>query len=163
MFPCQGNIRVVFHQGICLDMNHYFIVRRTHSFGQGIIGAMPIESSEPNSHFYPRLPIDANQIKWFIIYFLLLDFDWCPIEVAIIFHINWTSIGSLGWIVFPCKAFHLRRGWAETNWFPLGPELRIVHMAHRVAHPLILLGHEHSRVVLSRVLLRIRGNAFWKI
>ena len=28
-------------------------------------------------------------------------------------------------------------------------ELRIVHLAHRVTHPLSLWGHEHSRVSLS--------------
>ena len=63
MFSYRGNILGVFHQRICLDINHRFIVRRTHSLGQGITGAKPIKSSEPNSYAYPRLPIDANQIK----------------------------------------------------------------------------------------------------
>ena len=63
MFLYQGNTRGVFHHGICLDIDHHFIVRRTHSLGQGITWAKPIESSEPNSHSYPRLPIDVNQIK----------------------------------------------------------------------------------------------------
>ena len=122
-FPCQGNIRGVFHQGICLDNDHCYIVRRTHSFGQGITGAKPIESSEPKSQCYPWLWIDANQIKWFKIHFFLLDFDWCPIEVTIALHFNWTSIGSLGWIalsphssLMKCKAFHLRKGWVETHF-----------------------------------------------
>jgi len=119
-FPCQGNIRGVFHQGICLDIDHRFIVRRTHSFGQGITRAKPIESSEPKSHSYPRLSIDANQIKWFKIHFLLLHFDWCPIEVTIALHFNWTSIGSLGWIVLPCEVSILRKGWVETH-FPRDP------------------------------------------
>ena len=103
MFPYQGNIWGVFHQGICLDIDHRCIVRRTHSLGQGITWAKPIESSEPNSHSYPWLPIDANQIKWFKTHFLLLVFDWCPIEVTIAFHFKWTSIGSLGWITSICK------------------------------------------------------------
>ena len=144
-FPCQGNIRGVFHQGICLDNDHCFIVRRTHSFGQGITGAKPIESSEPNSHCYPRLSVDANQIKWFKIHFLLLDFDWCLIEVTIKLRIICTSIGSLEWIALPphsslmkCEAFHLTRGWVERNSFSPWFELRIVSMAHRVTHPLSL-------------------------
>ena len=88
------------------------------SFGQGIIGAMPIESSETNSLSYPRLLVDANQIKWFETHFFL-DFDWCPIEVTITLYIIYTSIWRLGWIALPHsslmqhEAFHLRRGWAE--------------------------------------------------
>ena len=71
-------------------------------------------------------------------------------------HASWTSIGSLGWIALPprsslmkCEAFHLRRGWVERNSFPSWPELGIVHLAHRVTHPLSLWGHEHSWVSLS--------------
>ena len=116
MFLCQGNIWGVFHKGICLDIDHHFIVGRTHSFGQGITRAKPIESSEPKSHPYPRLSIDANQIKWFKIHFLLLDFDWCPIEVTITLHFNWTSIESLGWIALPCDVSLLRKGWVETHF-----------------------------------------------
>ena len=77
---------------------------------------MPIKSSEPNSHSCPRLPIDANQIKWFKTHILFLDFDLCPIEVMFTLHLKWTSIGSLGWIALsPCKDFILRRGWVEKN------------------------------------------------
>ena len=108
---------------------------------------MPIELSEPNSHSYPRLLFDANQIKWFKIHILLLDFDWCPIEVTITLHIICTSIGNLGWIalsphssLMKRKAFHLRRGWVERNSFPSGPELRIVHTTHRVTHSLSFMG-----------------------
>ena len=136
-----------FHQGICLDIDRHITVRRTHLFGQGIIGAMPIELSEPNSHSYPRLLFDANQIKWFKIHILLLDFDWCPIEVTITLHIICTSIGNLRWIalsphssLMKRKAFHLRRGWVERNSFPSGPELRIVHTAHRVTYSLSFMG-----------------------
>ena len=103
MFSYRGNILGVFHQRICLDINHRFIVRRTHSLGQGITGAKPIKSSEPNSYAYPRFLITTNQIKRIKIHFLLLDFDWCPIEVTIALHFNWTSIGSLGWIALICK------------------------------------------------------------
>ena len=70
--------------------------------------------------------------------------------------IKWTSIGNLGWIALPpcssfmkCEAFHLRRRWVERNSFPSWPELGIVHLAHRVTHPLSLWGHEHFRVALS--------------
>ena len=35
------------------------------------------------------------------------------------------------------------------NSFPSWPEVEIVHLAHRVTHPLPLWGHEHSRVSLS--------------
>ena len=77
---------------------------------------IPIESIEINSHSNPWLPIDANQIKWFKIHILFLDFDWCPIEVMFTLHFKWTSIGSLGWIAWPpCKASILRRGWVEKN------------------------------------------------
>ena len=117
---------------------------------------MPIKSSETNSHSYPRLSIDANRIKWFKIHILFLDFDWCPIEVTITFHIICTSIGCLGWIalsphssLMKHKAFHLRRGWVERNSFTSGSEFGIVHMAHRVTHPLSLWGHEHPRSVRS--------------
>ena len=88
---------------------------------------MPIKSSETNSLSYPRVLIDANQIKWFKIHILLLDFDWCPIEVTITLHIICTSIGSLGWIalsphssLLKHKAFHLRRGWIQKKLIPLG-------------------------------------------
>ena len=47
---------------------------------------VPIESSEINSHSYPRISIDANQIKWIKVHFLILDFDWCPIEVLFTLH-----------------------------------------------------------------------------
>ena len=40
--------------------------------------ALPIESSEINSHSYPRLSIDANQIKWVKVHFLILDFWLIP-------------------------------------------------------------------------------------
>ena len=106
-----------FHQGICLDIDRHITVHRTHLFGQGIIRVMSIESSETNSLAYPRLLIDANQIKWFKIHVLLLDFGWCPIEVTITLHNICTSIGSLGWIALSLhsslmkhKAFHLRKG-----------------------------------------------------
>ena len=114
--------------------------------------AIPIESSEINSPSYPRLPIDANQIKWFKIHILFLDFDWCPIEVMLTLHFKWTSIGSLGWIAWrPCKASILRRGWVEKKYsLPSWFELRIVPMAHRVTHPLSFWGYEHSWVGLSR-------------
>ena len=79
--------------------------------------ALPIESSEIKSHSYPRLTIDANQIKWIKVHFLILDFDWCPIEVMYTIPIKWTSIGSLGWFALPprtslmkCEASYLRRG-----------------------------------------------------
>ena len=108
---------------------------------------MSIESSETNSLAYPRLLIDANQIKWCKIHILSLDFDWCPIEVTITLHIICTSIGSLGWIAFPshsslmkCEAFYLRKGWVERCSFPSWPKLRIVHMAHRVTHSLSFFG-----------------------
>ena len=63
--------------------------------------ALPIESSEINLHSYPRLSIDDNQIKRIKVHFLILDFDWCPIEVMITLPIKWTSIGSLVWIALP--------------------------------------------------------------
>jgi hypothetical protein len=130
---------------------HWPPCHRTDHFGQGIIGAKPIESSEPNSHSYPRLPIDANLIKWFKTNILFLDFDLCPIEVTITLHIIWTFIGSLGWIallphssLMKREAFHPRRGWVERNLFPSWLELGIILMAHRVTHPLSLWGHERS-------------------
>ena len=99
--------------------------------------AIPIESSEINSH--PRLPINANQIKWFKTHILFLDFDWCPIEVMLTLHFKWTSIGSLEWIALPshsslmkCEAFYLRKGWVERCSFPSWPKLGIIHLAHRV-------------------------------
>ena len=111
--------------------------------------AIPIESSEINSPSYPRLPIEANQIKWFKTHILFLDFDWWHIEVMLNHHFKWTSIENLGWIALPpysslmkCEAFYLRRGWVEINSFPSWPKLRIVHLAHRVTDPLSLLGHE---------------------
>jgi len=109
-----------------------------------------IESREMNLHSNPQFLIDANQIKWFKIHILFLDFDWCPIEVMITLHFKWTSIASLGWIALsPCKAFILMRGWDEKYSFPSWSELRIIPMAHRVTHPLSLWGHEHSWVALS--------------
>ena len=117
---------------------------------------MSIESSETNSLAYPRLLIDANQIKWCKIHILSLDFDWCPIEVTITLRIICTSVGSLGCIalwshssLMKHKAFHLRRGWVERNSFTSGSEFGIVHMAHRVTHPLSLWGHERPRFVRS--------------
>ena len=96
------------------------------------------------------MPTDANQIKWFKIHFLFLDFDWCPIEVMFTLHFKWTSIERLGWIALsPCKAFILMRGWAEKYSFPSWSELRIVPMAHIVIHSLSLWGYEHSWVALS--------------
>jgi len=112
---------------------------------------LPIESSEMNLHSNPRFPIGANQIKWFKIHILFLDFDWCPIEIMFTLHFKWTSIGSLGWFALsPRKAFILMRGWAEKYSFPSWSELRIVPMAHRVTHSLSLWGYEHSRVALSK-------------
>ena len=106
-----------------------------------------IKSSEINLH--PRFPINANQIKWFKTHILFLDFDWCPIKFMLTLHFKWTSIGSLGWIALPshsslmkCEAFYLRKGWVERCSFPSLPELRIVHLAHRVTHRLSLWGHE---------------------
>ena len=79
-----------------------------------------IKLSEINSHSNPRLPIDANQIKWFKTHILFLDFDWCPIEVMLTLHFKWTSIGSLGWIAWPpCKASILTMGWVEKILTPL--------------------------------------------
>ena len=46
-------------------------------------------------------------------------------------------------------AFHLSRGWVERNSFPSRPKLGIVHLAHRVIHPISLWGYEHSWVALS--------------
>jgi hypothetical protein len=90
--------------------------------------ALPIESSEINSHSYPQLSIDANQIKWIKVHFLILDFHWCPIEVMFTLPIKWTSIGSLGWFaltprtsLMKCEASYLRRGWVERNSFPSWP------------------------------------------
>ena len=117
---------------------------------------IPIELSEINSHSNPWFPIDANQIKWFKTHILFLDFDWCPIEVMRTLHFKWTSIGSLGWIALPShsslmkhEAFYLRKGWVEWCPFPSLPKLGIVHLAHRVTHPLSLWGHEYARVALS--------------
>ena len=87
-----------------------------------------VPCSFQNSHSNPRLPIDANQIKWFKTHILFLDFDWCPIEVMFTLPIKWNSIGSLGWIALPprsslmkCEASNLRRGWVERNSFPSWP------------------------------------------
>ena len=114
-----------FHQGICLGIDRHITVRRTHLFGQGIIRVMSIESSETNSLAYPRLLIDANQIKWCKIHILSLDFDWCLIEVTIKLRIICTSIGSLEWIALPphsslmkCKDSYLRRGELKETHFP---------------------------------------------
>ena len=120
----------------------------THSFGQGITGAEPIESSESNSHSYSRLAIDANQIKWFITLIPFLDFDWCLIEVIITLHIIGLLLEAyrMHYFVEPslmkCKVFHLRRAWVERHSFPSRHELRIVPMAHRVTHSLSLFGHD---------------------
>ena len=71
-------------------------------------------------------------------------------------HASWTSIGNLGWIALPprsslmkCEASYLRQGWVERSSFLPWPELRILHSAHRVTHPLSLWGYEHSWVSLS--------------
>ena len=40
-----------------------------------VLQRLSIESSEINSHSYPRLSIDANQIKWIKVHFLILEFD----------------------------------------------------------------------------------------
>ena len=110
-----------------------------------------VPCSFQNSHSNPRLPIDANQIKWFKTHILFLDFNWCPIEVMLTLHFKWTSVGSFGWIAWPpCKASILRRGWVEKKYsIPSWFKLRIVPMAHRVTHPLSLFGYEHSWVALS--------------
>ena len=127
---------------------------------------MLIESSETNSLSYPRLLIDANQIKWFKIHFLLLDFDWCPIEVTIALHFNWTSIGSLGWILSPhsslmkCKAFHLRKGWVETH-FPRDPNSKSFIWPTEL-HILFHFGAINILVVLFGVPFYIRGKVFWE-
>jgi hypothetical protein len=117
---------------------------------------MPMKLSETNSHSYPQFLIGANQIKWFKTHILFLDFDWCPIEVMLTLHFKWTSFGSLRWIASPshsslmkCEAFYLRKGRAERCSCPSWAKLRILHLAHRVTHPLSLWGHEHSLVALS--------------
>jgi hypothetical protein len=119
-----------------------------------------------NSPSYPQLLIDANRIKWLKIHILFLDFDWCPIEVTITLHFNWTSIGSLGWIVLwshsslmKRKAFHLRRG--RKKLIPLrtrtqnrsyGPQSYTFSFIYGAMNILALLG----------VPLWIWGKTFWK-
>ena len=118
------------------------------SFGQGIIGVVPIKSSETNSHYYPWLSIDASRIKWFKIHILLLDFDWCPIEVTVTLHIVWTSFGSLGWIALPCEVSLLRKGWVETH-FPQDPNSELFIWPTELHILFHLWGHERSRFVRS--------------
>jgi len=125
-----------FHRGICLDLDHRIISPWGSPFWSRDHRAIPIKSSKINSHSIPRLPIDANQIKWFETHILFLDFDWCPIEVMFTLHFKWTSIGNLGWIALPshsslikCEAFYLRKGRVERYSFSSWSELRIVPVA----------------------------------
>ena len=127
----------VFRRGICLDLDHHVRSPQDSPFWSRDHRDIPIESSEINSH--PRLPINANQIKWFKTHILFLDFDWCPIKVMLTLNFKWTSIGSLRWIALPthsslmkCEAFYLRKGWVERCSFPSWPKFGIIHLAHRV-------------------------------
>ena len=109
---------------------------------------MLIESSEPKSLSCPQLPIDANQNQvvqnshltpWF---WLMPDRSYNHSSFQLNFY--W----KLRMDCFAMQSFSPKEG---MNWnsFPSGPELRIVHMAHRVTHPLSLWGHERPRFVRS--------------
>ena len=47
------------------------------------------------------------------------------------------------------RSFLPKMGMSWKKLISLMTELRIIHLAHRVTHPLSLCGHEHSRVSLS--------------